>query len=83
MQIVDIYRAKIVDVAQDSIIVEVTGAEDKIASLFELVKRFGVREMVRTGRVVMTRGAIAKVAGVEQIDELRRRIDALEFEDLA
>lgn len=62
MQIVDIYRAKIVDVAQDSIIVEVTGSEEKIESLFELVKRFGVREMVRTGRVVMTRGAMSKVA---------------------
>lgn len=62
MQIVDIYRAKIVDVGHDSIIIEVTGAEEKIDSLFELVKRFGVREMVRTGRVVMTRGGIGKTA---------------------
>src|SRR3990170_3378399 len=62
MQIVDIYRAKIVDVGHDSIIIEVTGAEEKIDSLFELVKRFGVRELVRTGRVVMTRGASAKAA---------------------
>ena len=62
MQIVDIYRAKIVDVGHDSIIIEVTGAEEKIDSLFELVKRFGVREMVRTGRVVMTRGGTSKTA---------------------
>jgi acetolactate synthase-1/3 small subunit len=62
MQIVDIYRAKIVDVAQDSIVVEVTGEEEKIDSLYELVKRFGVREMARTGRVVMTRGSTGKLA---------------------
>jgi acetolactate synthase-1/3 small subunit len=56
MQLVDIFRAKIVDVASDSVIVEVTGPEEKIDSLFDLVKRFGVREMARTGRIVMTRG---------------------------
>lgn len=60
MQIVDIFRAKIVDVAGDSVIVEATGPEDKIDSLIELVRRFGIREMVRTGRVVITRGVVAK-----------------------
>jgi acetolactate synthase-1/3 small subunit len=56
MQIVDIYRAKIVDVAADSLMVEATGAQDKIDSLVQLLKRFGIKEMARTGRVVMTRG---------------------------
>lgn len=60
MQIVDVFRAKIIDVALDSMIIEVTGPEEKIDSLCELVKRFGVRELVRTGRIVMTRGGGAK-----------------------
>ncbi len=55
MQIVDIYRAKIVDVAIDSVIIEATGPEDKIDSLVDLLKRFGIKEMARTGRVVMMR----------------------------
>ncbi|MBI2953323.1 MAG: acetolactate synthase small subunit [Chloroflexi bacterium] len=57
MQIVDIYRAKIVDVAADSLIIEVTGTEDKIESLTQLVRRFGVKEMVRTGCIAMLRSA--------------------------
>jgi len=59
IQIVDIFRANIVDVAADSLTVEVTGDEDKINSLFELLRRFGIKEMTRTGRVALTRGGIA------------------------
>ena len=55
MQIVDIFRANIVDVATDSITVEVTGDEEKINSLLELLYNFGVRELARTGRIAMTR----------------------------
>lgn len=57
IQIVDIYRAKIVDVSVDSLIIEVTGTEDKIESLVQLVRRFGIKEMVRTGCVAMVRSA--------------------------
>ena len=56
IQMVDIFRANIVDVASGSFIIEVTGDENKIESLYELLKPFGVREMMRTGRVAMTRG---------------------------
>ena len=56
MQIVDIFRADIVDVAADSVTVEVTGDEQKINSLYELLRRFGIREVTRTGCVAMTRG---------------------------
>ena len=59
MQIVDIFRANIVDVAADSVTVEATGDEDKINSLFELLRRFGIKEMTRTGRIALTRGGIA------------------------
>ena len=56
MQIVGIFRANIVDVAEDSVTVEVTGDEDKVNSLYDLLRGFGIKEMTRTGRVAMTRG---------------------------
>jgi acetolactate synthase-1/3 small subunit len=54
--LVSIFRARIVDVAPDSVIVEITGTEDKIESLMELLRPIGVLEMVRTGQVAMMRG---------------------------
>jgi len=51
-----IFRARIVDVAPDSVIVEITGTEDKIESLLELLKPIGIQEMVRSGQVAMMRG---------------------------
>lgn len=57
MQIVDIFRAKIVDVGTKSLIVEVTGDESKINAIEQLLRQFGVKEMVRTGKVAMNRGA--------------------------
>jgi acetolactate synthase-1/3 small subunit len=54
-----IFRANIVDVAPDSVIVEITGTEDKIESLVELLRPLGIVEMVRTGQVAMTRGALS------------------------
>jgi len=51
-----IFRGRIVDVAPDSVIVEITGTEDKIESLLELLRPLGVLEMVRTGQVAMMRG---------------------------
>jgi len=56
MQIVDIFRANIVDVAPGSLTVEVTGDEDKVNSLLGLLQDFGIREVARTGRVALTRG---------------------------
>ncbi|MCK5213114.1 MAG: acetolactate synthase small subunit [Dehalococcoidia bacterium] len=56
MQIVDIFRAKIVDVATESLTVEVTGSEDKINSLLRLLNGFGIMEMARTGRTALVRG---------------------------
>ncbi len=56
IQMVDIFRANIVDVSAESMIIEVTGDEDKIDSLYTLLKPFGIRELMRTGRVAMNRG---------------------------
>ena len=57
MQIADIFRANIVDVAPDSLTVEVTGDQDKVESLIGLLKSFGIKEISRTGRIALTRGA--------------------------
>ena len=56
MQIVEVYRAQIVDMALDSLIIQVVGAEERIDSLIDLLSHYGIREMVRTGRVAITRG---------------------------
>ena len=56
IQIVDIFQASIVDVARDSLTVMVTGDEDKINSLLDLLRTFGIKEIARTGRIAMTRG---------------------------
>ena len=56
MQIVDIFRANIVDVGTDEVTVEVTGDEQKINSLSSLLASFGIKELARTGRIAMTRG---------------------------
>lgn len=55
-QITEIFRGKIVDVSPASLIVEVTGTEEKIDSMVDLLRPFGIIEMVRTGRVAMVRG---------------------------
>jgi acetolactate synthase-1/3 small subunit len=56
MQLVDVFRARIVDVAPESLIVEITGTEDKIDGLVEMLRPFGIIEMARTGRLAMARG---------------------------
>ncbi len=56
IHIVDIFRANIVDVSSDSVTIEVTGDEDKINSLLDLLRSSGIIELARTGRVALTRG---------------------------
>ena len=56
-QIVDIFRGKIVDVAENSLTVEITGDESKIAGAEKLFSRFGIRELVRTGKIALQRGS--------------------------
>ena len=57
MQLVDVYRARIVDVSPETLVIETTGTEDKIDSLLEVLRPYGVVEMVRTGRIEMVRGS--------------------------
>jgi acetolactate synthase-1/3 small subunit len=57
-QLVDIFRAQIIDVAHDSMTIEITGTEDKVDSLVEILRPFGIKELTRTGRVAMVRGGL-------------------------
>ena len=56
MQFAEIYRAQIVDVNAENLVVQAVGTEDKVDSLIELLRPFGIDEMVRTGRVALCRG---------------------------
>ncbi len=58
LQLAEIYRASIVDVSLDSLVVQITGPEDRVDSLIKLLENFGIQEMVRTGRVAMVRGSV-------------------------
>jgi acetolactate synthase-1/3 small subunit len=73
IQIVDVFRASIVDVASDSVTIEVTGDKDKIDSLFKLLRSFGIKEIARTGRIAMSRGALSSVAVEERSSKTRRQ----------
>jgi len=69
MQIVDIFRANIVDVASGSVTVEVTGDEEKVDSLLSLLRGFGIREIVRTGRIAMVRGGSGPLPVEERLSK--------------
>ena len=56
LELAGVFRARVVDVATDSLTMEITGGEDKIERLLEVLRPYGVLEMVRTGIVAMRRG---------------------------
>ena len=59
LQIVEVFRARVVDVTPDALMVEITGTEDKIEGLLDVLRPFGIIEMARTGTVAMRRGSEA------------------------
>ena len=69
MQLVDVFRARVVDVAPDSVVIETTGAEDKIDGLLEVLRPYGILELVRTGRVGMMRGARSVMIDPRDLEE--------------
>lgn len=72
LELVRVFRARVVDVGSDSLIVEVTGTEDKIDSLLEILRPFEILEMVRTGRAAMSRGgAASSLRGATQLNDLQ------------
>ncbi|MCC6167880.1 MAG: acetolactate synthase small subunit [Caldilineaceae bacterium] len=56
IQLVNIYRGEIIDVALDSMVVQIAGSEDRVDALVDLLAHFTILELVRTGRVAMVRG---------------------------
>ncbi len=57
LRISDIFRGKVVDVSHKTLTIEVTGDEGKLAAMIELLKPLGIREIARTGKIAMLRGA--------------------------
>ena len=57
IKVVELYKARVVDVSEGSVIVEVTGTEAEVDALVALLRGFGIKELVRTGTVVMSRGS--------------------------
>lgn len=67
MQLVEVFRARVVDVATESLIIEVTGDNEKLDSIVEVLHPFGILEMVRTGMVVMERGSKSLADGTAPV----------------
>ena len=59
VHLAEIFRARIVDLAPESLTIEITGGEDKIDGLLDVLRPYGVLEMARTGRLAMTRASRA------------------------
>jgi acetolactate synthase-1/3 small subunit len=57
LQMVDVFRAKTVDIAEDSLVIEVTGTSEKLDAFEKLLDKFGIQEMIRSGKVAIARGA--------------------------
>ena len=57
LEICEVFRARVVDVTTESMVVEITGTQEKIDGLVALLKEFGIDEMVQSGAVAMTRGS--------------------------
>jgi len=67
VQIVEIFRAKIVDVSKTTLTIEAAGGNDKVAALEDMLKQFGIKEIVRTGTIAIERGnRIIKVTNNEE-----------------
>jgi acetolactate synthase-1/3 small subunit len=76
IEIVNLFRGKIVDVARNSLVVELAGPEQKIEALVELLAPYGIRELARTGVIAMSRGtqtAKEEAAGAAEKPKPRKR----------
>lgn len=68
IQIVDIFRGNIIDVSKNSLTIEITGDENKIDAFVDMLRCFGIKEMVKTGSVSIERGSKAIKAGNDDED---------------
>jgi len=72
LDIVEMFRAQVVDVSPTSLIVQVVAAEDRVNALIENLKPFGIRELTRTGRVAMVRGSATTAVHERESAEVQR-----------
>ncbi len=56
IELVDVFRGKIIDVGQKDMIVEISGPEDRLEAVLNLLRPYGIKEVTRTGRIAMNRG---------------------------
>jgi len=71
LQLCQVFRARALDVGPDTLVVEITGTQDKIMGLLTILEPFGVLEMVQSGTVAMTRGNVSSAARSIQADRPR------------
>lgn len=70
IQIVDVFRANVVDVGKEALVIEVAGEEHKVNALLELLQDYGIMEVVRTGKIALNRGP-KSIQYVEEENEWR------------
>lgn len=57
LELVSIFRARVVDVGPSDVMIELSGTEDKVEAFLDLVRPYGIREMARTGRIALARAS--------------------------
>lgn len=72
LDVVSIFRAQVVDISPTSMIVQLTAAKDTLDALLENLRPYGVREMVRTGQIALTRGPRTTAVHMAESAELQR-----------
>jgi acetolactate synthase I/III small subunit len=71
----DIFRGRIVDVAKDQVIVEISGPEKKIEAFIDMMRPYGIVELARTGRIAMVRGVCRPDPGANPVDPNANGVD--------
>ena len=72
LDIANVFRADVVDIASNSLILQVVGDEDKIDGLVKMLEPYGIRELTRTGRVAMVRGAKTTTVHEQEPEKIAR-----------
>jgi len=84
LNLVDIFRGRIVDVAPSSVIIEVTGSGEKIDNFIELMRPYGIKELARSGVVALVRGDQARIRLMDfVVDGDDQELDASRVPDVA
>jgi acetolactate synthase-1/3 small subunit len=69
LQLVGVFRGRIVDVGQDSLMIEISGQERKIEAFIEVIRPYGIRELARSGRIAMVRSKPEVVVEEELVED--------------